>query len=231
MARLESHDNPQIIRALLEGRLMTFSSLAAATSIPTTTLDRRLKSLMRAGIVAYYDLAGSYGLSLWLRSEKLEFKTALEILEQNRQRREPFRVYTIGYEEQTRDTFVETLKEQKIERLVDVREVANSRRAGFSANMLESHMKKSGIEYIHLKGLGSPQDARRKLHIDKDFATFSEKYRAHLEGRKDDLKVLIGLAIEKPTAIMCYEKDASRCHRSIIASRMSSLGFEVRNLS
>ncbi len=209
---------------------MAFSSLATATGIPTTTLDRRLKSLIRAGIVAYYDLAGSYGLSLWLRSEKLEFKTALEILERSRQRQEPFRIYTIGYEEKTRDAFEERLTEQRILRLVDVREIANSRKAGFSASILEGHMKRIGIEYIHLKGLGSPHEARRRLHVDKDFATFSRTYRAHLDSRTDDFNVLIGLAIEKPTAIMCYEKDASRCHRSIIASRMSSLGFEVSNL-
>lgn len=230
MARLESQDNPKIVHALLAGRLLTFSSLATATGIPTTTLDRRLKALMDAGIISYYELAGSYGLSLWLRAENLGFKTALEILKESELPGSPFRIFTIGYEGQTPESFVKALESNSVKRLIDVREIANSRKVGFSAGILGNFLGKRGIEYIHLRGMGSPRDARRKLHLDNDFVSFSEKYELSLASKKEDLNMLIGLAVEKPTAIMCFERDASTCHRSIIASRMAKLGFDVRNL-
>jgi DNA-binding Lrp family transcriptional regulator len=230
VARLESQDNPNIIHALLTGKLLTFSSLAIATGIPTTTLSRRLKMLEDAGVVSFYELAGSYGLSVWLHTEKLGFKTALEILENNEHTSRPFRIYTVGYEGQTPESFLKTLKSNGLERLVDVREIANSRKAGFSSSILGDFLRKHNIEYIHMKGLGSPQNARREFHRDNDFISFSEKYESFLADRRDDLNTLTGLAIEKPTAIMCFERDASTCHRSMIASRIARLGFDVRNL-
>lgn len=230
VARLESQDNPKIVHALLTGKLLTFSSLATATDIPTTTLSRRLKALIDAGIVSFYELAGSYGLSMWLRTEKLGFKTALEILEDNRRTVTPFQIYTIGYEGQTPESFIKILQSNGLKRLVDVREIANSRKTGFSSSTLGDSLAKHDIEYLHMKGLGSPRYARRRYHEDNDFVSFSEKYEAFLASKKDDLNILTGLAVEKSTAIMCFEKDAATCHRSIIASRLATLGFNVRNL-
>ena len=230
MARLESQDNPRIVQALLAGKLLTFSSLAAATGIPTTTLDRRLKSLMEAGIVSYYEFAGSYGLSLWLRTENLGFKTALQIMKDSESTKNPFKIFTIGYEGRTPESFVKILESNGIRRLIDVREIANSRKAGFSASVLSNFLGRYGIEYIHLKSLGSPRDARKKLHSDNDFSSFSKEYESFLNGKKEDLRTLIGLAVERPTAIMCFENDASHCHRSIIASRIISMGFGIQNL-
>lgn len=230
MARLESRDNPNIVHALLTAKLMTFSALATATGIPTTTLSRRLKTLMDAGIVSFYELAGSYGLSLWLRSERLGFKTALELVESNRPSGESFRIYTIGYEGRTPDSFVNILLSNGLKRLVDVREIANSRKAGFSSTTLGRFLEQHDIEYIHMRELGSPQKMRATYRENNDFVSFSKKYESFLDGKKDDMKTLTGLAVEKPTAIMCFEREASNCHRSIIAARIAKLGFQVKDL-
>jgi uncharacterized protein YeaO (DUF488 family) len=209
---------------------MTFSALATATGIPTTTLNRRLKALVGSGIVSFYELAGSYGLTLWLRSEKLGFKTALELVEGSEPSNKPFRIYTIGYEGRTPDSFVNVLLSNGLERLVDVREIANSRKAGYSSGSLRSLLERNDIEYVHMRELGSPQKMRRDYREDNDFVSFSKKYESFLDGKKDDIKTLAGLAVEKPTAIMCFEKEASDCHRSIIAARIAKLGFQVKDL-
>jgi hypothetical protein len=230
MARLESQDNPRIVRALLTGKLLKFTSLAMVTGIPTTTLSRRLKTLMNMGVVSFYEPAASYCLSQWINSERLGFRTASEIRSENEASIKPFRVFTIGYEGRTPDEFLRILQSNGIKRLADVREIANSRKTGFSSSTLEDFLRKHGIEYVHLKALGSPQSDRQRLRIDNDFASFSSRFRRVLESRKDDLNLLISFAVEKPTAIMCFELDASKCHRSIIASRILDLGFDVKNL-
>ena len=230
MARLESQDNPRIMKALLTGKLLTFSSLAMVTGIPTTTLSRRLKTLIDIGVVSFYEPAASYCLSQWIRNERLGFTTASEIRSDSEASIKPFRIFTIGYEGRTPDALLRVLQSNGVGRLVDVREIANSRKTGFSSGALNDFLKKHGIEYIHLKGLGSPQSDRHRLHMDNDFASFSTKFQKVLGSRKDDLNLLVSLAVEKPTAIMCFELDASRCHRSIIASRVLDLGFEVKDL-
>ena len=230
MERLESQDNPRIVKALLTGKLLTFSSLATATGIPTTTLSRRLKTLTDKGVISFYEPAASYCLSQWISNQRLGFKTASEIRSENEASIRPFRIFTIGYEGKTPHEFLRILQQNGIERLADVREIANSRKAGFSSGTLGEFLRKHGIEYVHLKGLGSTQSDRQKLRMDNDFASFSSRFRRILEDRRDDLNLLLSLAVERTTAIMCFELDASRCHRSMIASKILDLGFEVRNL-
>jgi len=140
------------------------------------------------------------------------------------------RVYTIGYQGQTPEAFLKALKSNRVERLVDVREIARSRKPGFSSGALSEFLSTNGIEYIHMKGLGSPREARRKLRDDNDFAAFSTSFESALEQRRSDLASLIDLALEKPTAIMCFERNPAECHRSIIAAKVQELGFDVMDL-
>ena len=71
-------------------------------------------------------------------------------------------VWTIGYERTGVPDFVATLKAANIQTLVDVREVANSRRTGFAKKSLAANLGQAGIGYIHMKALGTPKaDARR----------------------------------------------------------------------
>jgi hypothetical protein len=67
---------------------------------------------------------------------------------------------TIGYEAATVRTFLDALTEHGIELLVDVRAVASSRRPGFAKSALAANLQGAGIEYLHLRGLGTPAEGR-----------------------------------------------------------------------
>jgi len=140
------------------------------------------------------------------------------------------RFYTIGYQGQTPEAFLKALRSNRVERLVDVREVARSRKSGFSSRALSEFLSTNGIEYIHMQRLGSPREARRKLREDNDFVSFSTSFESTLKQRGSDIASLIDLALEKPTAIMCFERNPAECHRSIIAAKVQELGFDVMNL-
>ncbi len=137
---------------------------------------------------------------------------------------------TIGYEGLSAGEFLERLQSNKISCLVDVREVPLSRKLGFSAAQLRSALNGCGIEYVHMKQLGSPGEARKEFHAGGDFAAFSRAYESHLSKVKREIDILAAVANEKPTAIMCYEKDVHRCHRGIIASKLREMGFSIRDL-
>lgn len=135
--------------------------------------------------------------------------------------------WTVGYEGMSLDLFLSKLKSNKIEQVVDVRELPLSRKPGFSKSTLESSLQKAGILYFHMGELGTPKKLRDDLRSGGSELIFFEKYRSHLDRNQRSLDMLRGLAAIRLTAIMCYEKSFENCHRKIIAERLEEEGVRV----
>src|SRR5919107_650131 len=120
------------------------------------------------------------------------------------------RIFTIGYERATVGDFLAALQAGGVERVIDVRAVPNSRRPGFSKTPLSNALAEAGIDYVHLRALGTPADgraaARAGRHEDllRIYAGQLELPEAIAEGAQ-----MVGLAEEKPSAVLCYERDPS----------------------
>ncbi|HWA16040.1 MAG TPA: DUF488 domain-containing protein [Gemmatimonadales bacterium] len=127
---------------------------------------------------------------------------------------------TIGYELATPATLIDALLRAKIDLLVDVRAVPNSRRPGFSKKALTAATAEAGIEYLHLRGLGTPADgraaARAGRHAEMQ-AIFRRQLRT-LEAR-DDLFILVEAVREGRSAcLLCLEASPEHCHRRLVAT-------------
>ena len=70
------------------------------------------------------------------------------------------RIFTIGYESTTVAEFIGALQSAGVKRVIDVRAVPNSRRPGFSKTPLRNALAEEGIDYVHLRALGTPADGR-----------------------------------------------------------------------
>jgi uncharacterized protein (DUF488 family) len=128
-------------------------------------------------------------------------------------------LYTIGYEGRAVEDFVEDLRFADVEVLVDVRELPQSRKPGFSKSKLSEYVSRAGVQYLHLRSLGSPRDSRRRLRESGDFDAFSREYADHLEVNAEDVYALVELINSgRRAAIMCFERDHTRCHRSLLVS-------------
>jgi len=127
---------------------------------------------------------------------------------------------TIGYEGRTIDAFVAELREAGIDVLVDVRELPLSRKPGFSKRRLSEELASAGIDYVHMRTLGSPRAVRRRLHDDGDYPAFFAAYADHLDGQDTAIRQLLALVETARVCLMCYEADPSRCHRSVLATRL-----------
>jgi uncharacterized protein (DUF488 family) len=141
-------------------------------------------------------------------------------------------VYTIGYEGTDIDRFVATLKSVGVRRVADVRAVALSRKKGFSKKSLATRLESEGIEYLHFIDLGDPKPGRDAARAGL-FKEFRAIYSAHLDSDNAQLslKELVAAAGEKPTCLLCFERDPETCHRSIVAEEMvESMEFEVFDL-
>lgn len=141
-------------------------------------------------------------------------------------------VFTIGYEGKKPEEFIDILKKNNIQGLVDVRELPLSRKNGFSKSVLDSLLEKNNIVYRHYQELGSPRELRHKLWSEGNYEEFFKEYAEWLFSPKAKtyLTDLEGLAHVRKTAIMCFEKDVEKCHRSIIKKRLIQDGFKVVDL-
>lgn len=141
-------------------------------------------------------------------------------------------IYTIGYEGLTIEQFIKKLKDSNIQQLIDVREIALSRKNGFSKGILEEELKKAGIRYKHYPSLGSPKEIRHQLHQDLDYKKFFEEYKEHIKDNdiQESIKDVEGLSKVRKTVLLCFEKDFKTCHRSIIAQELNKDGWKVNHL-
>ena len=142
------------------------------------------------------------------------------------------KLFTVGYEAKTQSELIDQLKAAGVEIVIDVRAIAASRRAGFSKTILASSLAAEGIDYVHLRALGTPKagrDAARKGHISKMHDIFEGQLaepQAQVElGRATEI------AGERKAALLCFEADACGCHRAVVAERMGERSrFEVVEL-
>ena len=139
------------------------------------------------------------------------------------------RLSTIGYEGKTLDEVLAELKAAGVEIVLDVRAVAASRRPGFSKTALAGTLREKGIDYLHLRPLGTPaagREAARAGRIDEMIRIYAGQLETPEAGLA--LEQALGEASERHAALLCYEREASHCHRSIVAERMRQrAGFEV----
>lgn len=126
-------------------------------------------------------------------------------------------IYTIGYEGATMDGFIAALHATGVRRVIDVRALPLSRRPGFSKSTLAASLKAEGIDYVHLKALGTPKpgrDAAKK----GDVATLTAVYDAQLDLPEAQIAAarMLALADELPSALLCYERNPCHCHRTLL---------------
>lgn len=140
------------------------------------------------------------------------------------------KIFTIGYEATTMDAFIATLRQAGVERVIDVRAVPLSRRPGFSKNILAASLKDAGIDYVLLKNLGTPKpgrDAAKK----GDVATLKAVYAGQLElpEAQAEAAKMRALAEEKPSALLCFERNPEHCHRTLLLAAEGE-GAEIVDL-
>jgi uncharacterized protein (DUF488 family) len=134
------------------------------------------------------------------------------------------RLATIGYELATPATLITALRKAKVQLLVDVRAIPNSRRPGFSKRALAAATDEAGIDYLHLRGLGTPADGRAAARAGQHAAMqaiFREQLKT-LEARQD-LHTLVELIEEgRHACLLCLEASPEHCHRTLVAKAVQA---------
>jgi uncharacterized protein (DUF488 family) len=130
---------------------------------------------------------------------------------------------TIGYETSTQSEVVDALADAGVETLVDVRAVSASRRAGFSKRHLSAAAQERGIDYVHLRGLGTPPEGRQAARSGRPerMRTIYEAHLAMPEAQADFSALTRLVRSGRRVCLLCYERDPRHCHRSLIAEHLA----------
>lgn len=126
-------------------------------------------------------------------------------------------IYTIGYSSFEIDSFIETLKNHKINVVVDVRSSPYSQyKSDFNREQLKESLRKKHISYVFL---GEECGAR----VNDNSCYINGKVNYTLVAKTDLFKTgiqrLLNGAEKYSLALMCAEKDPITCHRTILVCR------------
>jgi uncharacterized protein (DUF488 family) len=145
----------------------------------------------------------------------------------------PTVVLTIGHSTRALDKFIGLLQAHAVSRVVDVRTVPRSRHnPQFNQDSLPDSLKKAGLGYVHLPGLGGLRHAKRdSINVGWRNASF-RGYADYMQTPEFErgLEELIQLAKQEQIAIMCAEALPWRCHRSLIADALLVRGIGTEDI-
>ena len=141
-------------------------------------------------------------------------------------------ILTIGYEGAALEEVVATLKQAKVEVLIDVRALPLSRKKGFSKKAFSAALAEAGIAYRHLRDLGNPKPGREAARRG-DMEGLREIFGAQLstDAAEAALEEAGEVATVSRACLLCFERDPATCHRSMVAEELARRhGFDVHHL-
>jgi uncharacterized protein (DUF488 family) len=141
------------------------------------------------------------------------------------------RLYSVGYEGTTAEELAHRLAAYGVSLLVDVRLQPWSRRPGFSKQPLSVALALAGIEYVHEPLFGNPPENREAYRQGDPAAVQVMRDRLERKGQVA-LDKLIREARYRDVAVLCVERESSRCHRQVVTDMAKDkvLGLEVVDL-
>ncbi len=142
-------------------------------------------------------------------------------------------LFTIGHSTRSLEEFLGLLRENGVEKLVDIRTVPRSRHnPQFNIDSLPDKLAGAGIHYEHMRGLGGLRHARKDS---PNTGLRNESFRGYADYMQTDefeqaLSQLAQGSEQRRIAIMCAEAVPWRCHRSLVSDALAARGIEVRHI-
>jgi hypothetical protein len=196
----------------LDSRSLPLEGLALSIpdQLPKVRGNRLIKLVYEQ--YPYYAINSKLALSIMDEAGIIRLKAEKDRLRQTKQM-----LFTIGYEGLSVERYLNTLIQNDVRVLCDVRNNPLSRKFGFSKNSLSKYLGHIGIEYAHIPELGIISEKRNNLASDQNYQNLFKDYKASLSKCRKYLEWLYHLLQTKTRiALTCFERDPSHCHRHVI---------------
>lgn len=132
------------------------------------------------------------------------------------------KLMTCGYEGTKPSQFFSTLLSNKVETIVDLRELPLSRKPGFSKSALATSAKRHNLNYVHIPALGCPRDIRHAYREDNNWSRYTKRFLAYLKTQGQAIDELAELIERERCCLLCFEADHNFCHRSYVAEDLTT---------
>jgi uncharacterized protein (DUF488 family) len=140
------------------------------------------------------------------------------------------KIYTIGFTQKNAETFFGLLRQNRIERLVDIRLNPDGQLSGFAKREdLPFFLSRlvNGCRYEYLLELAPTKEILSEYRAGHDWARYARQFEALLSERNIP-ECLDKLAFETTTScLLCSEPTPKQCHRRLVAERLASSWPEV----
>ena len=155
-------------------------------------------------------------------------------------------VFTIGAYGWTEQAFFDALQRLGIATFCDVRQRRGVRGANYAflnSNRLQQRLADLGIGYVHRLDLAPTTEMRQAQYAADDVAgvgkrsrttlgdVFVAAYRRERLDGFDPAGFLDQVGTDGPLVLFCVERDASACHRGLIADELVAAGATVTHLT
>jgi uncharacterized protein (DUF488 family) len=146
-------------------------------------------------------------------------------------------IATVGVYQSTLADFLDTLERHRVAMVLDVRQrrgVRGREYAWANSLRLQAALGKAKIAYRHVRELAPTTELRQLQYREDDRLKVGKRSRVELSEAyrqgylreildRVDLKALLeSLPEEATSALLCVERDARACHRSLIATRLQA---------
>jgi uncharacterized protein (DUF488 family) len=154
-------------------------------------------------------------------------------------------IATVGVYGFDAETFFATLADAGVGIVLDVRQrrgVRGPQYAWANSRRLQEALAEAGVGYDHLKELAPTTEMRQAQYREDDRLGEGKRSRTKLAPEfarryaeeilaPADLSAIVAIAAKRLPALLCVERDAEACHRSLIAERLRrEEAFEVTHL-
>ncbi|MDP2981858.1 MAG: DUF488 domain-containing protein [Candidatus Latescibacter sp.] len=135
------------------------------------------------------------------------------------------KLYTIGFTQKHAELFFGLLRQNSVQRLVDIRLNAVGQLSGFAKkDDLPFFLSKlvDGCQYIHLPELTPTKEILNEYRSDSDWSRFVARFEALMDERKIP-DTLDKVGFERFTScLLCSEPTPEQCHRRLVAERLTA---------
>lgn len=142
-------------------------------------------------------------------------------------------VCTIGHSNRPIEEFLELLRLNEIERVLDIRTVPKSRHnPHFGQDVLPASLAGAGIAYQHIAGLGGLRHPRKDSPNGAWRNTSFRGYADYMQTDEfaENVAAVVELARTTRCVLMCAESVPWRCHRSMVADALSVRAVQVEHI-
>jgi uncharacterized protein (DUF488 family) len=133
------------------------------------------------------------------------------------------KLFTIGFTQKTARRFFELLRENGIERVIDIRLHPDGQLAGFSKKEDLTYFLEAlnQCDYRYIPALAPSDEILKAYRTDHDWLKYAQEFDALMDERGIPETLNRGLFEDKMCCLLCSEPTAEKCHRRLVAERLA----------